>query len=439
MSNHLGVAATSACLQQLLTSGFANLKLDEALGHTPLVSCIAPERLDGAGATSTLNIFLYNQTRNSAWINQGLPVRDSRGERQSNPPMALDLHILLAAYGAADFHAEILLGSALQLLHDCPVLGRDQIRELLEPGPAKANLPAALALAGLADQLEQLRLTPLNHNTDEISRIWSALQTPARPSAAYLVSVVLMNLPQRSRRPLPVVARNLYAQPLRAPRIDRIEPVAPGQRTITVATPLRLSGVNLRASHWQLLVNGIDLRDAVTSSSDTELLFSLTLPGPAGVPAALRAGLCRVQLVHSLLMGDPPQPHAGQSSNLAALVLAPTASFALLPGMISEVVDGITLRSGRIRVQCQPRFDRRQQLRLLLNQQVADGLPAQQYSFDAADGNGLAVASTSGDQLDIDFVGVVSGRYLLRLEVDGAASALSMGSDGRFNGPELVL
>src|SRR5690606_7189900 len=105
-----------------------------------------------------------------------------RGERIANPALALDLNFLVAAYGVADFHAEVMLGAAMQILHDTPGLGRAAIRDLLTPGPSKPNLPAELQLAGLADQLEQLRITALNHSTDEVSRIWSALQTPARPS-----------------------------------------------------------------------------------------------------------------------------------------------------------------------------------------------------------------------------------------------------------------
>ena len=443
MSNHLGLAATLATLQQLLASGFAALKLDDLLAGTLSVSCIAPERIPANATNPQLNLFLYNQTRNSGWHNNQLPSRDRQGERLTNPPLALDLHLLLAAYGIADFQAEVMLGAAMQLLHDQPVLGREQIRELLTPGPAKPNLPAAFQLAGLADQLEQLRITAVNLSSDEISRIWSMLQTPARPSAAYQLSVVLMNTNRPTRTALPVTSRNLYAQPLRAPRIDRIEAELGAGEPITSSSRVRISGQNLRSNSLQLLVSGIDLSSTISELSDSSLLFALRLPPPppAGtVPEALRAGGCTLQLVHLQLMGEPPRPHGGQSSNLAAFVLTPQASFSLLPGVVTTLVDGVTYRSGVIRISASPRLGRRQQLRLLLNEHLPPSdRPPRAYSFAAAEGNGISLPADSSATVDISFGPLVAGRYLLRLEVDGAASGLSLDADGRFAAPELLL
>ncbi len=82
-----------------------------------------------------------------------------------------------------------MLGVAMQTLHDTPGLGRDAIRAALKPDASKPDIPGQLQLAGLAEQIEQLRIVALNLTDDELSRIWAALQTPARPSAAYVVSV----------------------------------------------------------------------------------------------------------------------------------------------------------------------------------------------------------------------------------------------------------
>ena len=54
----------------------------------------------------------------------------------SNPPLALNnLHYLLSAYSGGDLHAEILLGYAMQLLHEMPVLTRAAIRTAPTPRP----------------------------------------------------------------------------------------------------------------------------------------------------------------------------------------------------------------------------------------------------------------------------------------------------------------
>lgn len=441
MSSALGIAATAAVLQQLLQNGFIALKLEDVLGANTLnVTCVPPERIAADAGDSQLNLFLYNQTRNPGWVNLDLPSRDGRGERLSNPALALDLHFLVSAYGIKDFHAEIMLGAAMQILHDTPGLGRDAIRQALKPGAGKTNLPKELELAGLADQIEQLRITPLNHTTDEVSRIWSALQTPARPSAAYLVSVVLLQSQKSQRTPLPVRGRNLYVVPLRAPRLDRIESAAGGVEPIVANGSVRVSGANLKASPVSLLVNGEDFASAIEQLAQDELTFDFSLPDPPGIPTSLRAGVCTLQVVHPQLMGSPPQPHGGQESNLAAFVLNPQAGFTLLPGVTSTLVEGITYRSGAIRINCAPRIGSRQRVRLLLNEKNPPAnRAARAYSFSANDGNGIVAPADSAAEVNVEFHNVAQGSYLARVQVDAGTSPLVLGADGRFDGPEVTL
>src|SRR5262249_14595862 len=150
MSTALGIAATTAVLQQILLDGLAALKVGDVLGSTPTVSVLAPELIRSDANATQLNLVLYNQMRHPVQVNLGLHSRDGRGDRISNPALALDLYILVGAYGIADFHAEILLGAAMQILHETPALGRDVIRAALKPGNDKPNLPRQLELAGLA-------------------------------------------------------------------------------------------------------------------------------------------------------------------------------------------------------------------------------------------------------------------------------------------------
>jgi hypothetical protein len=109
------------------------------------------------------------------------------------------LHYLLTAYGAQDYQTEILLGHALQVLHESPVLERERIRSSLSalshtrdrrviPAPQ-----AALAKSDLADQVDNITITPEFLSTEEISKLWSALQAKYRPSATYKVSAVFID------------------------------------------------------------------------------------------------------------------------------------------------------------------------------------------------------------------------------------------------------
>ena len=141
--------------------------------------------IDGDDAVPRLNLFLYQVTPNAAWRNVDLPSRDANGRRVSNPPLALDLHYLLTAYGVADLQAEVLLGYGMQLLHENPVLSREAIRTALNPSPVSgALLPSvyqALRSADLAEQVELLKITPSAMNTggDVASVVGAAGALPA--------------------------------------------------------------------------------------------------------------------------------------------------------------------------------------------------------------------------------------------------------------------
>ena len=121
-----------------------------------------------------LNIFLYHVASNAGWGNTDLPSRDTQGNRMTNPPLALDLFYLLSAYGKSDFDGEILLGYAMQMLHETPVLPRAAIRTAL----GSAAPPGPLAASDLADQIEQIKITPQLMNIEEVWKLWTALQAP---------------------------------------------------------------------------------------------------------------------------------------------------------------------------------------------------------------------------------------------------------------------
>ena len=83
----------------------------------------------------------------------------------------------------------MLLGYGMQLLHDSAVVSRKSVDGLLPP---------TLSTSGLAP-IEQLRITPEVMRTEEISKLWAALQAKYRPSVAYEVSVVLIQATRPGR------------------------------------------------------------------------------------------------------------------------------------------------------------------------------------------------------------------------------------------------
>jgi hypothetical protein len=179
MSTALAIAGVSTVLRDLLNDGFVNHDVSGVIGTTVSVTTLPPDKVakDTSGVEVTqLNLFLRHVTPNAGWRNEGLPSADGSGRtRLTNAPLAIDLHYLISAYGAAELHAEILLGYAMQLLHENPVITRDAIRKALQPSPdVGITLPLALrALAdsGLQDQVERLRVTPEYLNPEEMSNL----------------------------------------------------------------------------------------------------------------------------------------------------------------------------------------------------------------------------------------------------------------------------
>lgn len=197
MSSSLALASVTAVLKNLLENGLVDRGVSASIGADATVSALPPDRITtGTDERPQLNLFLYHVTPNTGM--RRLARTEQQGDERRSAPLALDLHYLLTAYGAADLQTELLLGYALQLFQQLPTLDRDGIRTVLtalsapEGGVATPAL-AALAASSLADQVERIQICPQFLGAEEMSKIWSALQARYRLSAAYKVSAVLID------------------------------------------------------------------------------------------------------------------------------------------------------------------------------------------------------------------------------------------------------
>jgi hypothetical protein len=453
MSNALAIASVTAVLKDLLNNGLIDHNVATSVGNVA-VTALSPDRVDvtSQNQQSQLNLFLYQVTPNGGWRNVGLPSRDSNGERVSNPPLGLDLHYLLTAYGALELHAEILLGYGMQLLHETPVLTRSAIRTALAPPTpvmGGGNLPAqlqALFTSELAEQVEQIKICPETLNTEEISRMWTAFQAHYRPTAAYQVSVVLIESKQSARSPLPVRARKVYVVQFKRPLILQIksqekpgDPILSGQ-PILVGQNLVLVGRGLRGENVRVEIGGNDAPTADADITDTQIITP--------IPSDLRAGLQGVQVIHRRFLGEPPTLHRGVESNLAAFVLRPrieAISVSNLQGV------GASPRSADVTVKVKPAIGDTQRVVLLLNQfnpaaspptSPPQELKSESYSFVAP--SRLPLSPPSGplgasETVTIPIKGVKAGPYLVRMQVDGADSPLTIDASGQFVSPQLTI
>jgi hypothetical protein len=193
MSSALAIAAVTAILKSLLENGLIQRGVTASIGGEALVSVLPPDRITlGADERPQLNLFLHRVSANT-----GIR-RPSTTGRDSGPGLALDLHYLVTAYGAQDFQAEILLGYAVQLLFATPSIPRDAIATVLATlaGDDHQNVRpptlAALGASQLDAYVDQITIQPLFLSTDEMSKLWSSLQSRYRPSVAYKVSLVVI-------------------------------------------------------------------------------------------------------------------------------------------------------------------------------------------------------------------------------------------------------
>ena len=142
-------------------------------------------------------------------------------------------------------------------------------------------------------------------------------------------------------------------------------------------------------------------------------------------------------------MGDPETDHRGTESNVAAFVLRPTITNGPvigagdIVGMTSstELVDGVTvqLRAGSLRLDFDPNVGKEQRVTLFLNQlNAGPGVRPRPTRSGAPAGNGVPDGSDDIASVDIPFVRVVAGTYLVRAQVNGAESLLAPDGTGAF-------
>jgi hypothetical protein len=292
MSTAFAMAATSAVLQHFLQNALSSVTM---FGGSVTVSSKAPDLLqhdiiDGKAQQNQVNLFLHQVTYNPGWRNVGQPSLGADGKTPlKNPPLALDLHYLLTVYGSDDWQAEALLGNAMMMLHRFPVIARKDITLALSLLPAGA-FAVALQASKLADQIEMIKITPSTLGREEMAWLWTALKADYRPTFPFQVSVVLMEPEAQLGFALPVLSRNIAANPIQPAQLLQVTPpdqqisAAPGD-TVTV-TGIFLKGATRVSLTYARL--GIQATVAATSVTNNSLQFvvpieTALLPFPAGI------------------------------------------------------------------------------------------------------------------------------------------------------------
>jgi hypothetical protein len=302
----------------------------------------------------------------------------------------------------------------------------------------------ALFTSELAEQVEQIKIIPEALNTEELSNLWPAFQAKYRPTAAYQVSVVLIESRRSTRPALPVQARHVHVIPFQHPVIDQLKsqgsaggPIMENQ-PILAGFNLVITGRQLRGEDTLVKVGGLEVKPADGDVTDSQIIVP--------IPGGLQAGVQGVQVIQRTLLGSPPTPHRGFESNIAAFVLNPRLVEPI--GLANLQGTGTELRSARVDLTVDPAVGDTQRVVLFLNELTPLGSPpgteeskAQAYSFSAPSRIPLSPPSPPGPSqiISIPISGVEAGDYLVRIQVDGAESPLGTDAAGRYNSPMVTI
>jgi hypothetical protein len=343
------------------------------------------------------------------WRNVGLPSLAADGKTVlKNPPLALDLHYLLTAYGSTDWQAEALLGYALLMLHQNPIIARAEVSAALQALPTSSPhnpLSADLGASGLANQFEMIKITPATLGREEIAWLWTALKADYRPTFPFQVSVVLLEPQAPLSFALPVLSRNITAQA--GPPAQLLQASAPsGQAAAAPGDVVTLTGLSLAGAAQIVLGNprlGVNYPPfAPTNVTNDSITFAIP-----NDPANLPAGVYNLSV---LFTGQ-------RSTNTVPLPIAP--SILATPAPSATASGGGTLVS----LNCNPQIRPNQAAQLIMG---ATSVPAQPI-----------ISATANPQF-LFTPALAAGSYLARLQIDGVISPVAVNwsaTPPTFTGP----
>lgn len=388
MSNSAAIAAVTATLTNMIQAAVA---ADAVVGGGT-VTARPPDLARQGAPVNQINLFLYRTSIDPAWRNQDPPT--IRPGELGQPPLPLVLSYLITAYGEDnnEILAHRLLGIAMEVLNDRPVLSRTQIANSLPPPGSE-----------LQYQVENVRITPDPQPLDTISRMWTTFNTGYRLSVSYDAAVVLIDSTRPAFVPLPVLMRGRgdTGPVATASPFPQIQLAVPPNRQ-PAAQPgdvLTLAGSYLNAvTAVQLIHPLVQQPLSLDPLSISASQVTVRLPDPAQLPAGIAAAVVTFDAVMD------------QASNGGPVTLTSNAvPVALAPKLISNATLKVQLAPAgptAVAVTCSPAVQPGQTIALIVGSKPVSLAPVQ--------------AATA--QLDFSLQGFTAGNYLLRLRIDSVDS-----------------
>ena len=229
MSARFAIPATTFVLKSMIE---AELKAAYDPAVPPPVHVAPPPRptppsAGGGGADkepSAVHLYMHHVALNPAYRNMDVPYEEDDHSISVRRPLVLDLHYLLAVTGAG-LERETLLGLAMSALHRRAIMTRSDVFDIFDaitpPGPGSTDPMAKLTDEPLWDagqHPESIKISQHPLDIDISTKLWSALQSPMRPSAYYLVTTTVLDTGESQPIGLPVTEMSVAAKPTPDPR-----------------------------------------------------------------------------------------------------------------------------------------------------------------------------------------------------------------------------
>ena len=403
MSNYLAIATVTATLQRILQD---TVQVDVEGAR---VTTVRPDNV-GRGIPETgVNIFLYRVAPVN-WLNQDLPGRRSTGELNKRPQIALELNYIITCYGnEVELEPQRLLGSVIRTMHSQHTLESEAIRNTLDDSSV-----CYLRESDLAQQIDSVTFAPLGLSTEDLSTIWSIFQTSYSLAIVYQASAVLIESQKIPRRALPVRKSIISASPQK-PVISKVTSLdaltevwqSTEERLILTNSTIAIEGIRLQGNNNLVRIGSIDIIPQEISDRKIVLDLSTISNGE------LHAGVQGIQVIKR-----NDRERRINESNVFPLVLLPT-----LEKIVVEAVNpiGEEQYSVRVSIATQPTMGKNQRLNLLLNSTT--GERSREYIFK------IPPLEADSDRIITEISAITAGVYLVRLQVDGVESLLTVETD----------
>lgn len=392
MSSSDALASVTATLMALLTPVIEDQEEPGVTAKSPSIA--RKDRSD-----KQINIFLYGVQRNAALSNAPMP-REARSGESAFPPLALVLKYLVTAYGQgdADISGQKIMGHAMSILHDNPILNKTDILN----GEGFVDDVES----NLHQQIESIKITADVLTLDDMSKLWTSFQSAEyRLSTGYEVSVVLIDSSQNAKTPLPVLKRGEEDQGVSAqanlipPFPELVEIIYANQQVSTLlGDVITLNGHHLDGDtvivHFSSPHLSTAIEVPVLAEGTTEQI-SVQIPND---PVNWVAGFYTISVVISKA-GEQER-----TTNVLPLFLAPQMQGINPPNPIVRAGSG----SAILTISCSPEIRPEQRVSLLLGDREII----------------LQAHLEQTDTLEFSIENAPVGSRFIRLRIDGVDSQL---------------